>query len=451
MKGEREMLKNQWWYCYHTALQTELLQCRDEGKDISAFEKEAEAMNIPLPFTEEEYEKVMALIDKLEALPISEEYQKNNPDTLEEIHQAQGAKIPRSSYNKEDLKDRIYGAWIGRITGCLLGKPVENWSREKIRKIAEADGNYPITRYIRGQVPHDPKDSFFDQPCFTRSCFAERVNGFSPADDDTNYTVLALSIIEKYGRDFSSFDVVESWLRNFPALALCTAEQAAFRNFLIHILPPRSGFVRNPYREWIGAQIRGDFFGYICPGDPRTAADYAYRDGCCTHTKNGIYGEMFAAAMIAQSAVTDSRREIVEVGLACIPQNCRLKKNIEDVMAMYDQGIGFMDAVEKIHERYPQKLHHNAVHTIANAMIVVAALLWGEGDYEKTLGYSVMAAMDTDCNGATVGSIIGMNTGAKKIPAHFTDPIADTLRTDIVGNATVRISDLAERTMKLIL
>jgi len=444
------MLKDNWWYCYFEALQTELLQCKDEGKDVSAYEKEAEALNIQKSFTEEEYEKVMTLVDKLEALPSSEEYQKNHPDTLEEIHKAQAKEIPLTPYDKEAIKDRIYGAWIGRITGCLVGKPVENWTRENIRKIAEAGKNYPITGYIHGQVEHEPEDTFFDQPCFTQNCFAEQINGCSPSDDDTNYTVLALSIIEKYGRDFTSYDVVESWLSNFPALALCTAEQAAFRNFLIHILPPRSGFVRNPYREWIGAQIRGDFFGYICPGDPRTAADYAYRDACCTHTKNGIYGEMLISAMIAQSAVTNDRRKIVEVGLACIPQNCRLKKNIEYVIAMYDQGVLFMDAVAEIHNRFPQDLPNNPVHTIPNAMIVVAALLWGEGNYEKTIGYSVMAAMDTDCNGATVGSIIGMMTEAKNIPAHFTDPIADTLRTSIVDNATVRISDLVERTFKLI-
>jgi len=78
-------------------------------------------------------------------------------------------------------------------------------------------------------------------------------------------------------------------------------------------------------------------------------------------------------------------------------------------------------------------------------------LLWGDGDYEKTIGYSVMAGMDTDCNGATVGSIVGMINGAKNIPSHFTEPIADTLCTGIVGNATVNISDLAERTLKLIM
>ena len=117
---------------------------------------------------------------------------------------------------------------------------------------------------------------------------------------------------------------------------------------------------------------------------------------------------------------------------------------------MHDEGLAFMEAVDRIHAQYPQNDLHNAVHTIPNAMIVAAALLWGEGDYTRTLGYSVMAAMDTDCNGATVGSIVGMINGARAIPAHFTDPIGDTLCTDIVGNVRVSISGMAERTMKLI-
>ena len=120
------------------------------------------------------------------------------------------------------------------------------------------------------------------------------------------------------------------------------------------------------------------------------------------------------------------------------------------MLALYDGGLDFMEAVNRIHEQYPQNHLHNAVHTIPNAMIVAASLLWGEGDYTRTLGYSVMAAMDTDCNGATVGSIVGMMTGARAIPAHFTDPICDTLCTDIVGNARVSISDMAARTLRLI-
>ena len=154
--------------------------------------------------------------------------------------------------------------------------------------------------------------------------------------------------------------------------------------------------------------------------------------------------------VLSQMTLSSDLRHIVETGLACIPQRSRLKRDIDTVLALYDEGLAFMEAVDRIHEQYPQNHLHNAVHTIPNAMIVVASLLWGEGDYTRTLGYSVMAAMDTDCNGATVGSIVGMINGADAIPAHFTDPIHDTLCTDIVGNASVSISRMAERTMKLI-
>ena len=444
------MLQNHMWYCYYGAARTELLQSRDEGKDVSAFEERVASLGIDAPLTEEDYNKVMALVDEIEALPEPQNPAFVEPSDLDGIHAQQSPRTAPAAYDKAALADRIHGAWIGRITGCLLGKPVENRTREYIRKIAEADGNYPITRYLRGNVPNPNNDPFFDDPNFKHNCFIEKVDGFSPSDDDTNYTTLALSIVEQYGKNFTSNDVVEGWLRNFPAYCLCTAEQAAFRNFLSHILPPRSGFVRNPYREWIGAQIRGDFFGYICPGDPYAAADMAYRDACCTHTKNGIYGEMFIAAMIAESAISNDIRHIIETGLMTIPQKSRLKRDIDSVLAAFDEGIEFMEAVERIHTQYPQNDMHNAVHTIPNAMIVAAALLWGELDYAKTLGYSVMAAMDTDCNGATVGSVIGMITGAAAIPAHFTDPICDTLRTDIAGNTLVKVSDMAKRTLALI-
>ncbi len=443
MKLEQHM-----WYRYDSAIDTELKQCADEGKDVSAFLDRAKEINIRQPLTEEEYNKVFSFIDELEAIPEPENPEYKEPSDLDGIHALQAPRRAAVPFDKETIEDKVHGAWIGRITGCLIGKPVEGAPRDFIKKIAVAGDNYPITRYLTMEVPNPENDPFFNDPNLKNRCFIEHVHGVSPSDDDTNYTTLALSILEQNGRDFTPNDVAAGWLSNFPAFALCTAEQAAFRNFLNHILPPRSGYVRNPYREWIGGQIRADFFGYINPGDPFTAADYAWRDACCTHTKNGIYGAMFIAAMIAEAAVSSDMRHIVETGLLVVPQTSRLKRDIDFVLSMYGEGRDYLSALDGIWDYYGGKI--SWVHTLPNAMIVAAALLWGENDYAKTLGYAIMGGMDTDCNGATVGSVIGMVTGAKKVPAHFTDPIGDTLRTDIVGNATVKVSDLARRTMRFI-
>ena len=103
-------------------------------------------------------------------------------------------------------------------------------------------------------------------------------------------------VIEKYGRDFTPFDVSRAWLAYQPKDAYCTAERVAFCNFVKGFEPPESAIYKNPYREWIGAQIRADYFGYINPGNPELAAEMAWRDASISHTKNGIYGEMFVAA-----------------------------------------------------------------------------------------------------------------------------------------------------------
>src|SRR5438045_415981 len=141
-----------------------------------------------------------------------------------------------------------------------------------------------------------------------------------PEDDDLNYTVCGLAIVEKYGREFTPENVAEFWLQNLPLLHTCTAERVAYKNFTNNIMPPDSAIHRNPYREWIGAQIRADFWGYINPGDPQAAAEMASRDACVSHVKNGVSGEMWVAAMVAAAFTTDDINEIIEAGLAQIPQ-----------------------------------------------------------------------------------------------------------------------------------
>lgn len=453
------MLKNAAWYNYLDALETALLQAQEEGKDVSGIEEEVKAVKITESYTYEQDQIVGKWLDRIDALPVMEGYAYDEPSDLEGIHRLQSPEmiVKRTCASaglcdglgtpeKEKLYDKMYGAWIGRVAGCDLGKPVENWTMENIRTIAEAGNNYPMTDYIEDRV--ELGENFpVSEEARERAWFKRKLTGFAPEDDDTNYTALALKLVEIYGRDFTSLDMAEMWLSHLPVLHVCTAELAGYRNILNHILPPASGAYRNPYKEWIGAQIRGDYFGYINPGNPIAAADMAYRDACMTHIKNGIYGEMMIAGMIAQAAVTMDMDEVINAGLAVIPHTSRLYEEITNVVAWARDGVDYWEAVERVRTKYPQQYRHYAVHTISNAMLVVIALLYGEKDFTKTISYAVVPGYDTDCNGATAGSIIGIMLGARQIDKKWYECFDDTLLTGISEYNKVKITEMAEKTV----
>jgi ADP-ribosylglycohydrolase len=273
------------------------------------------------------------------------------------------------------------------------------------------------------------------------------MNGM-PVDDDTNYVVLAQKLIEKYGKEFTDYDMSRTWLQLQAKDAYCTAERVAFCNFVKGFEPPQSAIYKNPYREWIGEQIRGDYVGYISPGNPEFAAEMAFRDASISHIKNGIYGEMFVAAMVAAAAVTNDIKEIILCGLSQIPKTSRLYEAINNVICQYDNGTSQKDCFADIHNKFDEFTSHGWCHTISNAMIVAASLLYGNGDFGKSICMAVETGFDTDCNGATVGSILGMANGISSIDDVWKKPINNKLHTSIFGVGTVNITDVVELTMK---
>jgi len=266
-----------------------------------------------------------------------------------------------------------------------------------------------------------------------------------PEDDDLNYSMLNLHVAEQFGPGFTPEDVLQTWLTTLPVLQVFTAERVAYLNALRLLEPPETARFRNPYREWIGAQIRADLWGWIAPGNPRLAAELAYRDAIISHTKNGIYGEMFVAAMIAASFTLTEIRDIIQVGLSFIPAKSRLSEAIRFTLSLYDAGgHSFESAMDKISERYGR---YHWVHTINNAALVTAALLFGKGDFERSICYAVMGGWDTDCNGATVGSIVGVLLGAAALPQKWIAPLNNRIRTSLQGFDNSSFDQLARRTL----
>ena len=231
-------------------------------------------------------------------------------------------------------------------------------------------------------------------------------------DDDMDFTVLGLLALERKGAALTSRTIANTWGAQMPFGLTYTAEKVAYRNFALGIWPPHSALFRNPFREWIGAQIRADIFGYVMPGQPEKAAELAFRDASISHDKNGIYGEMFVAAMIAAAFVYDDVDDIVAAGLGEIPANCRLAECVRDTQTWCKAEADWEATWQRVSDQYGK---YHGVHTINHAALVVMGLYYGSDDFEKGIIVTVRGGWDTDCTGATVGSILGARMGAKAL------------------------------------
>ena len=147
----------------------------------------------------------------------------------------------------------------------------------------------------------------------------------------------------------------------------------------------------------------------------------AYQDASLSHTANGIYGELWSAALLAEAFTATTVAEAFEASLAHVPPRSRLAEALHDVNGMRREGLTWDQALAGIQARYGR---YSWVHTIPNAALIAAGLLWGENDYADTVGLTVMGGWDTDSNGATAGSVAGVVLGAAGLPRNFVAPCA---------------------------
>jgi len=438
------------WDEFTSDLMTEYRQCEEEGLDIAPYRNLFSAVSL-MPKGEMKKKFADLLYEITTQVSTRPDYPYIEPSDLEGIFRLRNGETYAGTVPSDEiLEKKVHGAWMGRICGCLLGHAVECIKTNELIPFLKETGNYPMHRFI---LRSDLTDDILNRYNFR---FAGRVHADTiaatgegmKADDDTNYTVLSQLIIEKYGRDFTSWDLSRAWLQRQPIWVYCTGERLTAYNFLRGYAPPASASYKNPYREWIGAQIRGDYWGYINPGDPETAAEMAYRDACVSHIKNGIYGEMFVSAMLAHAAVCSDLMEIIRCGLSQIPTTSRFYEAVDKLLKDYSSGMREAECFAAIHRRYDEHDQHEWCHVISNALVVVACLLYGGGDYSRSICMAVETGFDTDCNAATVGSILGMAYGLDIIDRKWTDPIQNKLRSAVWNRNVVYVTDCVEKTMQ---
>ncbi len=403
---------------------------------------------------------LLALERDLRALPLHGDWPYVETSALEEIHRtrpAVPAALPSFYLAEEEIYAKIHGAWLGRTAGCILGKPLEmHLSIQQIQDYLEGARALPLQNYI----PPQSHDSLV----LRRDCVPS-MRGYvryAQEDDDLNYMCLAVKLLEEKGLDFSTLDVGMNWIGAIPFLWTWGPEHVVYLNLAAAVGEHKPEHVDleevtaylNPGTEWIGAQIRTDVYGYVCPGRPELAAELAWRDAYLTHRSSGIYGAMWIAAMNAAAFTLLDMEQIIYAGLSQVPEQSRFTEGILQTIEWCKTDGDWRVTGQRIVDHFDK---YGFVGTITNACCVAAALLYGWEDgrgsaaerYERTITIAVQLGYDTDCNGASAGSIAGMVLGASALPEKWIAPLNDTMRTSVVGFGQMSISDMARRTYEL--
>ena len=225
------------------------------------------------------------------------------------------------------MEERIRAAWQGRISGCLLGKPLEMLSMregfDSLQKYLKEAKSLPLRDYV----------NYIENPNIrgvALHCCKNRISK-AEIDDDITYTVLALMMLEEYGLDITTDYVARSWINMLPAGATFTAEREAYikilenMNFSYQFGGERDFDLNiasnNKFNDWIGAQIRIDMYGWTLPGKPEKAAQLARTDAQLSHRGCAVECSAFIAALAATIPSVDGRKKAVSEALKLIDKN----------------------------------------------------------------------------------------------------------------------------------
>jgi len=343
-----------------------------------------------------------------------------------------------------DYDMRIRGAWQGRVAGCMLGKAVERFSMQAGQPALATYLQDVDALPLRDYIPFEPAKA---PELILRDCCRNQFDTSSP-DDDINYSVLALMLLETFGHDLTTEAVARAWLKHLPLASTYTAERAAYKTLLANgreWFPEGSdlGFdinecSDNPYNTWIGAQIRADLYGWVSPNAPAQAARLATVDAQLSHRGEGIFGAVVIAVMGAVIAGGGAITDAITTALEFIPED----SDCAEVIALATSLSSSAAGGETIRAQY-QAL--NVVHTVNNLGLVVWSLSRNPDDFSAAIGDVVAEGLDTDCNGATVGALWALQ--GKPIPEHWLTPWQGVVGVSLAGQARLSIEGLAERTL----
>lgn len=302
--------------------------------------------------------------------------------------------------SKEVLKDKIMGGWAGQTIGVTLGGPYE----------FRFNGTF-VQDY---------------QPLVWNSTLLKQNMLYNPGLYDDLYMDLTfVDVIERYGLDAP----VDSFANAFAnaGYMLWHANQAARYNILNGIKAPQSGYWTNsPHADDIDYQIESDFAGLMNPGMPNSASAISDRVGHIMNYGDGWYGGVFIGAMYTLAFTSNDINYVVAEALKTIPGKSKFHQCIADVIKWHSQYSDWHETWLQLQKKWSGDIAcpegvFNAFNIDAtiNSAYVVLGLLYGNGDYSKTLDIATRAGQDADCNPSSAGGVLGTMLGYSNIPAYW--------------------------------
>lgn len=297
--------------------------------------------------------------------------------------------------SKADITDKIKGSWAGQMYGVTWGAPTEF--------------RYCGSIIPESEVPDmkalDINHGFAEDDLYVELTYIEEMR-------KSGYTCSVEKLAKAFGDSTYPLDHANKYARD---------------NIKAGILPPLSGSPEyNIHSDDIDWQINADFVGVIYAGDASAAAQRAFDIGHITNYGDGVYGGVFVAAMHSAAFTATSVREIIDAGIASIPENTTFRKVLDDVMRYYEDGKTWEECWRLIENDYGNTDRCLRYATIAsnidaklNSAYVLMGLLYGDGDFEKSTLISLRCGQDSDCNPSTVAGILGNYYGFDALKEYF--------------------------------
>lgn len=258
--------------------------------------------------------------------------------------------------------------------------------------------------------------------------------GEPAANDDLDLQILWLKAMEDNNCSIDAYTLGEYWLKYVPVD--WNEYGVGKANMRLGIMPPLSGEYNNAkWKTSNGAWIRSEIWACLAPGNPMLAAQFAWNDACVDHgCSEGTFAEIFTATLESAAFIEKDRDKLIQFALSMIPGDCRVAKAVNTAVEAKKNGITWQQAREAVIAATEDLGWFQAPRNVAFTMI---GWLYGGGDFGKSICIAVNCGDDTDCTGATLGSILGIIYGTSIIPEKWRAPIGDGIKTVAVSGFEV--------------